>query len=815
MSMVRMNARCVLLLGCVLEAGAIAFGGSPSRQPAATINAGWEFVADNTLEAARLPRALESWTRVDIPHTWNAFDVVDQVPGYRRGAGWYRKSLVIPALPADERYILSFEGVNTRCAVYVNGMMAGGHIGGYIGFDVDITPFVVRGKKNTILVRADNSIDPEIIPSQKSDFFIYGGITRDVWLKAVPPRYVRRVHVLTPAVSEERAITRARVFLRSAAAKPVEGVLEASILDFSGNTITRAERPVTVVNGEQEIIVDLPDVLRPRLWSPDSPSLYTMHIRLKQSGNTLYSATERFGYRWYEFKEQGPFMLNGKRLLLRGTHRHEEYAGLGNALPDSLHRKDIAMMKSMGANFVRLAHYPQDPEVYRTCDELGILVWDELPWCRGGMGNAAWKDNTRRLLREMIDLHQNLPCIVFWSLGNELYWLPDFPGGDNLDSLRSFFGELHAIARGLDPSRLTTTRKFTGGEGISDIFSPSIWMGWYSGVYTNYEKAITDARGKYPRLFHAEYGGDSHVGRHTENPIGGDGFTTPDGWTENFQKSQIKNISLQGDWSESYIVDLFDWHLGVSEGLDWFAGNAQWAFKDFGTPLRPENPIPYINQKGLVDRAGIPKDAYYVFKSYWTQNPKFCYVQSHTWTERSGPRGLARPVRVYSNCDAVDLVVNGASQGIRQRKPGHFPAHGLVWDITFVEGSNSIVAIGSSGGKMAARDSLALRFGFVRHGEADHIELSSAKLDGGNMLVTATAVDKDGNRCLSYNKRIYFAHEGAGRLLVDYGTPTRSSVIEMANGVARIEFSPVRGGKTIIEARNQDFKGSYLTILEE
>jgi beta-galactosidase len=779
------------------------------------INTGWRFVADNSADIKDLPRTPDAWIRIDLPHTWNAFDVVDQVPGYRRGAGWYRKVLEIPARPADDQYVLSFEGVNTRCAVYINGRMAGGHIGGYIGFDVDITPFLVRGRMNTVLVRADNSIDPEIIPSQKSDFFIYGGITRGVWLKVLPPGHVRRVHIFTPAVSEERATTQARVFLRSAAAKPVEAVLEASIVDPAGNTIAHAAQPVTVVRGDQEVAIDLPDVARPRLWSPDSPALHTMEIRLKQSGDTLHAATERFGYRWYEFKEQGPFLLNGKRLLLRGTHRHEEYAGLGNALPDSLHRKDMVMIKAMGANFVRLGHYPQDPEVYRACDELGILVWDELPWCRGGVGNAIWKENTRRLLREMIDTHRNSPSIVFWSLGNELYWLPDFPGGDNLDSLRSFFAELHTIARGLDPSRLTTTRKFTGGEGISDIFSPSIWMGWYSGVYTNYEKAITEARAKYPRLFHAEYGGDSHVGRHTENPIGGDGFTTPDGWTENFQKTLIKNVSRQGDWSESYIVDLFDWHLGVSEELDWFAGNAQWAFKDFGTPLRPENPIPYVNQKGLVDRAGVPKDAYYVFKSYWTQDPKFCYVHSHSWTERSGPRGLARPVRVYSNCDAVELLVNGSSQGIRQRNPRTFPAHGLVWNVMFAEGVNTIAAIGSGGGKEAARDSVTLRYSFRRHGEADHIELTSSMPDGGLIMVTATAVDKDGGRCLSYNNRIYFTAEGAGRLLVDHGTPTRSSVIEMANGVARIEFSPVPGGRAIIEARNQDFKGSYLTILEE
>jgi beta-galactosidase len=241
-------------------------------------------------------------------------------------------------------------------------------------------------------------------------------------------------------------------------------------------------------------------------------------------------------------------------------------------------------------------------------------------------------------------------------------------------------------------------------------------------------------------------------------------------------------------------------------------GNAQWAFKDFPTPLRPENPIPYINQKGLVDRAGNPKDAYYVFKSYWTTSPLFCYIESHTWTERSGPAGMQREVNVFSNCAEVELFLNGVSQGRRTRDIKSVPACGLSWQVNFSEGANSVAAIGHTGTMKAPLDSMTVRYSFKKNDVADHIVLSGETLPDGRVLVSAVAVDKDGRRCLDYNKRVYFSWDGPGRLLENYGTPTRSSTIEMANGRAQIEFEPAGAGRAVIEARNQDFKGEYLII---
>lgn len=779
------------------------------------LNERWEYLEDDIADVNGLAGTSKEWQAVDLPHTWNRFDAVDNTPGYRRAASWYRKELFVPVCRNDLHFILSFEGVNIKSDVYANGACAGGHIGGYIGYEVDITPFVKQGDSNTILVRADNSYDPDVIPSQKSDFCIYGGITRDVYLVVVPSRHIRTVTITTPRVNRKTAKTVLEIEVVNTRNKRVAAELEVVLKDRNEKEVNRRSTNVTLPLGTTVATIDMSVVNKPALWSPADPVLYSAVVTLKEGKRAIDQKVERYGYRWFEFKEHGPFYLNGERLLLRGTHRHEDYAGCGSAMPDSLHRKDMKMIREMGANFVRLAHYPQDPEVYRACDELGILVWDELPWCRGGMGGDAWKSNTRRLLKEQIGQHFNHPSIIIHSLGNELDWLPDFPDGDNLDSLRAMIKDLNTIAHKLDPNRMTATRKFTEGADLVDLVSPSMWPGWYSGVYKGFEKAITEARDEYARFFHAEYGGDSHVGRHAENPISGEGMTTTDGWEENPKPQKVKNVSQFGDWSESYIVDLFDWCLHISEQTDWFTGNAQWAFKDFPTPLRPENPIPYVNQKGLVDRAGNPKDAYYVFKSYWTTSPEFCYIESHTWTERSGPPVLKREINVFSNCSEVEFFLNGASQGKRTRSLKSYPACGLSWQVSFAEGENRLLAVGLRGGIVVATDSMTLDYSFKKNEEADRIELSARQLPNGNLLITALAVDRNRRRCLDYNKRVYFAADGAGQLLADYGTPTRSSVIEMANGKAQIEFKPEPMREAVVEVRNHDFKGSYLLVNEE
>ena len=771
------------------------------------INAGWQYLENNTDQISEAKQSL-LWKNIDLPHTWNQWDAVDQIPGYRRDASWYRKTLNIES-KNKSRYILYFEGSNITSEVFVNGKKAGSHVGGYVGFQIDITDFVMKGKTNTLMIRVDNSYNPEIIPSQKADFIIYGGITRDLWLNIIPDVHVSDMFISTPVVSSEMAKVKVRVKLSDFKINSKDCKLIISIYDPQKNKLISSSDYYPVSTAES-LEFDLPKILNPKLWSPDQPNLYKMNVILFFKGKLVDMTEENFGLRWFHFDDFGPFYLNGKKLLLRGTHRHEEYAGFGAAMPNELHRKDMEMIKEMGANFIRLGHYPQDPEVYKACDELGLIVWDELPWCRGGIGNAAWQSNTSRLLKEQILQNYNHPSIVFWALGNEVYWLPDFPGGDDINKMNPYISYLNKIAHDLDPGRMTSIRKYYEGADLVDVFSPSIWSGWYAGVYTNYGPTLTKNQALYKRFLHMEYGGSSHVGRHTENPVSGDGMINEDEWAEVSNQLGVANIAQTGDWTENYIVDLFDWYLHVSESQTGFAGSAQWAFKDFATPLRPENGIPYMNQKGLVDREGRPKDSYYVFKSYWAKEP-FAYIESHTWLDRSGPVGKKREISVFSNCKEVELFHNGTSLGKKMKHKDTFPAGGLTWEVLFNEGNNSLRAIGISENNSTVYDSISVHYTYKKSGIADHINLNQIKLDNGNYLVEATMQDKNNQRVLDYEGRIYFTHDGSGKLMVDYGVPDKSQVIEMANGRAVIQVIPGTG-KAVFEVRNQDFKGSYLVI---
>ncbi|MBC6994524.1 glycoside hydrolase family 2 TIM barrel-domain containing protein [Neolewinella lacunae] len=767
------------------------------------INDGWTYFEHSTPNLAALPAV---GTPVTLPHTWNQWDAVDNTPGYRRDASWYLRPLAIKAVPG-QRYALYFEGANTKAEVYLNGQRIGGHVGGYVGFTIDLTPHLAASGANQLAVRVDNGYDPDLIPSQKSDFFIYGGLTRDVWLQTTPAVHLERLEISTPAVSNSSATTRIVAYLGQAAAPGQH--LAAELYDPTSNErVAGAEIPLPA--GANRAEIQLPPLANPRLWSPATPNRYAVRVRLLNGEATMDELRDWVGYRWFSFEPNGPFYLNGERLLLRGTHRHEEHAGYGAAMPDSLHLADVQQMKDLGVNFVRLGHYPQDPAVYRACDSLGLIVWDELPWCRGGKGGSTWEANTKQLLAEQIRQNFNHPSIFFWSLGNELYWLPDFPGGDDPAQLNAFLGELNDLAHALDPGRLTALRKYYEGADIPDVFSPSIWSGWYAGVYKNYGPTLEKQRDLYPRFLHMEYGGSSHIGRHTETPITGDGTVKADEWAEDINQANVVNVAKSGDWSENYVVDLFDWHLSVSETTDWFAGNAQWAFKDFGTPLRPENAIPYLNQKGLVDRAGKPKDAYYVFKSYWSGEP-FTYLESHTWTERSGPVGKTREQAVFSNCAEVELWLNGVSMGRKQRRRGVYPAQGLTWELNFAAGANQLISLGYEGGQLVAADTLALTYAYEKAGSPEEIVLTQRTLPNGHLLIEATMQDAAGRRVLDYEDHVYFSLDGSGKLLVDYGTPTRSQVIEMANGRAAIELVPGTG-RAVIEVRNQDFKGSYLVV---
>ncbi|MEM6377080.1 MAG: DUF4982 domain-containing protein, partial [Bacteroidota bacterium] len=242
-----------------------------------------------------------------------------------------------------------------------------------------------------------------------------------------------------------------------------------------------------------------------------------------------------------------------------------------------------------------------------------------------------------------------------------------------------------------------------------------------------------------------------------------------------------------------------------------FAGNLQWAFKDFGTPLRPENDIPYINQKGILDRSGNPKDIYYVYKSYWSDKP-FTYIESSTWTERFGNKDEKKEISVFSNCSNVELYLDGKSLGVKEKRLGTFPASGLTWDVQFKEGANTLASIGQFEGQQV-HDTLIVNYYFTPPNPPKNLVLDYIKKKDGSILLIAKAVDKDGRISTQYQKKVYFQSISGARLKENYGTPTGSSVIAMANGKASIEFFPnTSASRAMVAVLNQDFKGTFLEI---
>ena len=525
-----------------------------------------------------------------------------------------------------------------------------------------------------------------------------------------------------------------------------------------------------------------------QLWSPSKPKLYTVSVNLKTiSGEQIY--LDHIGFREFHFEKNGPFILNNDRLLLRGTHRHEDGAGVGAALTEKMTRREMQMMKDMGVNFIRLGHYQQSRIVLNLCDSLGILVWEEIPWCRGGLGGDVYKMQARRMLTNMINQHYSHPSVIIWGLGNENDWPGDFPEFDK-QAIRNFMSELNEQAHQLDSSRKTAIRRCDFCKDIVDVYSPSIWAGWYRGRYTEYLGESKKNMEEVDHFLHVEWGGDSHAGRHSESPdIGLAGIQGGQGTDERTGDASLiggqPRVSRDGDWRETYICNLFDWTLKEQEKMPWLTGSAFWIFKDFATPIRPENPIPYVNQKGVVERDMTPKESYYVFQSYWTTKPMI-HIYGQSWPTRWGKASEQRMVKVYSNCSEVELFMNGKSQGIKKRNTQDFPAAGFYWNVQYKEGGNEIRAVGKSSGETVS-DAIMQDYVTSLWGKPVKIDLQVIPIDEKTCWIVAHLFDAIGNLCLDAKNQVDFSLIGDARLIDNKGTASGSRKVELNNGIAKIK----------------------------
>ena len=657
-----------------------------------TINAGWKFLIKETANIEDLPE-VDEWSTVNIPHTWNNIDAFDDDDGYLRTIGWYQKTIFLP--DTDQNMVfLKFEGAYQWSKVYVNGEFAGEHKGGYTAFTLNISKFIKLDAQNTILVQVDSRHNSGI-PPLSGDFTFYGGIYRDVQLIRTGAYHFDRldgstkgVYINGSKVSERSATLAVNTKVRNHKTKTGKLTVRTLLFAPGGQQIAKTEAPLRLSAGASGVASSALSVSQPKLWSPDHPNLYRVEVRLlDEKGEAVDEYITRYGFRWFEMDENRAFLLNGKPIDLIGVNRHQDYPGIANAMPDALHHKDMETLKAMGGNFIRIAHYPQDPALLEACDELGIIVWEEIPIVNAITVSESFKQNSTQMLREMIRQHYNHTSVVMWGFMNEVLLKykqglrinNDMAEDDYLKAVNELASHLNATAKAEDPNRWTTIAhhgKYSlyekaGLNEITDVVGWNIYYGWYS---SNMEKA-----GAFFDQFHkdhptkgiivAEYGGGSDPRIHGAPPVRFD-----------------FSVEWQTLIHSSYLLQIRD--------RPHVMGGTVWNFADFGSEGR-KDPVPHINSKGLLHHDRSPKDSYLFYQAALAQQP-YLQIGSQDWLYRAGfaddSGTFTQPVWIFSNQPDLEVIVNGRSQGKYEVLNYH-----VVVDIPFKAGQNKIVVQSGKG----------------------------------------------------------------------------------------------------------------------
>jgi beta-galactosidase len=646
-----------------------------------TINDNWKFFPDNPDGAEKRGTADAGWKIVNIPHTWNDRDAFDDTPDYRRGASWYRKELALNSALKNKRIFLYFEGANQVADVFVNEQRVGRHIGGYSAFSFDVTDFIRFDETNLVAVKVDNSFNADI-PPLTADFTFYGGIYRDVWLIATDPVHLKvtdlaspGVRISTPNLSEKSGSVSVRGSVVNADDKTKNVEIVNSVIDADGKEVASAGSKLEIKpKAETSFEQTTKPISNPKLWSPENPHLYSVRTRITENGKILDETVNPLGFRWFSFDGEKGFSLNGKPIKLRGANRHQDYQGLGNAVPDALHIRDMELMKDAGYNFVRLAHYPQDPSVLEAADRLGLMIWEETPLVNYITISDAFNENSSVMLREMIRQHYNHPSVIMWGYMNEIYLrVPKENEANIKKETVKLARSLNQLAKTEDPTRPTTIA-FHGNDSynteglgeIPDIVGWNLYSGWYSNTFDGFGKFVDDQHARFPKrpLIISEYGGNSDLRLHSLNPRRFDSTTE---YQRTFHESYLEQINAR-----PFIV-----------------GQTLWNEFDFGAELRGEN-MPHVNNKGMFTYDRRPKDVHFFYKANYSSEPVL-HIAATDWKYRAGTDLSPQKIDVYSNLAEVELFLNGVSLGKKQ--PNALKK--ATWDVTFRDGVNRLKAQGA------------------------------------------------------------------------------------------------------------------------
>lgn len=573
------------------------------------LNSEWTFCKEGVKET------------VNLPHTWNGIDGQGGADGsYYRGACTYTK--ILPKY--EGKTYIELKGANSVCTVKVNGRVAGVHEGGYSTFRYEIG-HLLTSPKNFLEIVVDNGENKKVYPSF-ADFTFYGGLYREVNLITDIPETHFSLDDFGSKGIYVTAKTDGTVKVKAVISnykKDVKVLYE--VIDKEGNVVASA--------GDREKL----KIESPILWNGlQNPYLYTLRATLRKNGNVIDKTEVRFGFRDIKFDSAEGCFLNGEYIKLKGVSRHQDREVIGNALTIEEHREDLEIIKDMGVNSLRLAHYQQAEEFYDLCDEIGFLVWAEIPVI--SRYSKAAQENALSQLEELIKQNMHHASIFCWGVQNEITITSEN------ETLIEGIRELNAYAKLLDPSRPTTQAQFTMASNkselnrITDILAYNHYFGWYMKTCDGLDRWLEKFHAENPdlKLGISEYGAEGVLGYFGDNPV-------------------------QGDYSEGYQAMYHEHYIKSINANKWIWGSYVWNMFDFGSAIRNEGGVKGRNNKGLVtfDRK-TKKDAFWLYKAFWSDD-KFVHLVGDRYPLRKIGQ---QTFKVYSNCEKVQIKVNNKQKTV-------------------------------------------------------------------------------------------------------------------------------------------------------
>jgi len=780
----------------------------------------WKFIQADVANADQADFDDTNWRTLNLPHDWSIegeFKKDAPTTGYGgylpTGISWYRKHLVLPKIHKDQKLWIEFEGVYMNSDVWINGHHLGKHAFGYTSFYYDLSSYINRGD-NIIAVKVDNSIQPN------NRWYSGSGIYRHVWLNITGPVHVAQwgTYITTPSVDSASATVSVHTLIENDLPIAKSVMLRSVVNDGLGKEVATIETPVSLIASGKTDAVQTIKIASPSLWCIETPSLYTLHSSVLAENKVVDDLGSAFGIRKIEYDKDHGFFLNGKHVKMNGVCLHSDAGCLGVAVPKQAWVRRLHLLKEMGCNAIRTSHNPPDPDFLELCDQMGFLVMDEAfdEWeiAKGQVKysyHTLFAENSQSDLISMIHRDRNHPSIVIWSAGNEVLDQGKDRGVEVLKKLNETFHKE-------DPTRPVTV----ANDRIADVDYPTkaAFLEEEDIVGYNYVDRWLNRRELYysiDKMVHPEWkmiGTENGAipGARGRYVLPGDKAVARPGWRGgNYNSSMVKAEQL---WkftaTHDYVIGDFMW-----TGID-HLGEANWPNKG--------------SSSGVIDISGFPKDSYYFYQSQWTSKPMVHLFPHWNW---AGHEGQVIPIVAYTNCDSVELFVNGKSFG---SKSAIFPQQGnsggnnkfahpfvsattsdlhLSWDVPYEPGTLKVV--GRKNGKIITEEIRTTSAPAAIRLSVDRTSINADEQDIANIKVEV--IDKDGLVVPDANNLILFKVEGEAVLAgTDNGDPQDKTMMNSNkrnafNGLAlAIIRSTTKGGKISITAESENLKGAVLDI---